>query len=238
MNVNAIRVQNSVKATSFGRKECCQECGQEAAKTPTITIPRIVYVALLLATLGGPLMTSCSTSDEPVTPVDTVKQAPAQKIITNMLQKMGIPSVTLSTKASSVVKGDLIEFGYHDVVDESKVSLKVSEDESTSSKMVYYGTLTNEINGFERAIRYSVSASSDNALLIKKEAKLNGSYSAQKTDEYKLNSDNTITQSVVESDGSRTALFKYSPKDTSSFYRTNLITGKTELVDDILAVQK
>lgn len=237
MNVNAIGVQNSVKATSFGRKECCQECGQEAAKKPTVTIPRIVYVALLLATLGGPLMTSCSTSDEPVTPVDTVKQAPSQKIMTTMLQRMGIPSVTLSTKASSVVKGDLIEFGYHDV-DESKVSLKVSEGESTSSKMVYYGTITSDITGYEKALRYSVSASSDNTLLIKKEMKANGSYALQETDEYKLNSDNTVTQSKVESDGSKTALFKYSPKDTSSFYRTNLITGKTELVDDILAVQK
>lgn len=217
MNVKAIEVQNLVRAM--------------------VTIPRIIYVVLLAAALGGPLMTGCSNDPE-TSPGDTVKQAPSQEIMTNMLQKMGIISVTSTTKASSVVKGDLIEFGYNDVPIDSKIALKIDEDESSSGKMVYYGIITDTYTGYGKSIRYSVSASSDNTLLVDKEAKTNGFYSLKETDEYKLNSDNTITQSKLESDGSKTAMFKYAPKDSSSLYRTNLITGKIEVIDSILVIQK
>lgn len=241
MNVNTIGVQNSVKATSFGRKEYCQECGQEAAKKPTVTIPRIVYVALLLIALGGPLMTSCSTSDEPdvppvVIPVDTVKQVPQQKQVVSMLTNLGIIPVTLSTKSTPAVKGDLVEFSFNDVVNELVTSVKYDAENSTASKTRYKGTQI-YYDGYTKNILYDVTTSGDNLIIKKSVVESDGTVTRDKTYKFIANSDKTVAQNLVKSNGSESLVCTYKASSGSSLTRISPAFGEQNL-SNVLAVLK
>ncbi|SHE60478.1 hypothetical protein SAMN05444405_102177 [Bacteroides luti] len=241
MNVNAIGVQNSVKATSFGRKECCSECGQEAAKTSTVTIPKAVYAALLAAAVGGPLMTSCSPSDEPdvppiVIPVDTVKQAPQQKQVVSMLTKLGIIPVTLNTKSTPAVKGDLVEFSFNDDAKYSSTSVKYDAENSTATKTRYKGTQTIG-DGSAINILYDVTSSGESLILEKSRLKSDGSIVRDKTYKLTANSDKTVDQKLVKDDGSEELYCTYKASSNSSITRILPGLGESKLTN-VLAVLK
>ena len=71
MQVNSIGALNTIKSTSFGKKEnnkCSSDCAPRDKSM--VTIPRVVYAAMLAAVLGGPL-TSCEPEDKYIEPDKT-----------------------------------------------------------------------------------------------------------------------------------------------------------------------
>lgn len=237
MNVNVIGIKNSVKATSFGGKECCKECGQEAAKIPLDIIPRIVYAALLLAALGGSLMTSCSPSDEPepyTPPVDTLKQAPQQKQVVSMLTNLGIIPVTLSTKSTAAVKGDLVQFSFYDHSNRLSTSVKYDAENSTATKTRYKGAHTT-VNGYVTNVLYDVMAIGNDLIVEKSRVKSDGSIVRAQTYKFTANSDKTVDQKLVKDDGSEELVYTYKASSSSSITRVSPAFGEENL-SNVLAV--
>ena len=71
MQVNSIGALNTVKSTSFGKKEnnkCSSDCTPRDKSM--VTIPRVVYAAMLAAVLGGPL-TGCDPDGKYIEPETT-----------------------------------------------------------------------------------------------------------------------------------------------------------------------
>lgn len=240
MQINSIGAMNSIRSTSFGKKEQCQS-GCKSQDSSMICVPRPVYnkmlgLAMLAMVAGGPL-SSCKVDPiEPPTPPVVITQDPVLKMETNIFQILGLISMT-SLKSASLQKGELLEFGFTDGGDGVKYDFKINAAESDKDKRVYYGTGDNFVSGGKSILRRTVS-STDNSLMVKLEAKADDSYYSLGTREFVPNSNNTVDEYNFMSDGTKSKIFTWSPNSLTSLIKTQVGSGKQFLVDNILIVLK
>ena len=225
-----------LKAKIMKINKNCSDC--TSRDNSMVLIPNAVYVAMLVTVLGSLMMSSCEKEVPPVVvPVDTDTQAPVQKNLTNMLQGLGLISVISTTKSVSLAKGDIMEMSFIDEYEGAKMSMKINEEESTKNNQVYYVTFKYLDNGKGSDLRYTYSASGDTTI-IKKEVKVNGEYASRGTFELTPNLDKTVSQKLIMPNGSKIAIYTYESKSQTSLTRINESDESTNILDNILIVQK
>lgn len=265
MQVNSIGALNTVKATNFGSKE------KEGQKCKThdnsfVTIPRVVYAALLAAVLGGPL-SSCNKDDDPLAtipmvpttedttrttpdsiapaPVDSSTiQSPVQKQLAAITSALNLATVEAygAYGNSAIHVGDMIEMGYHDGVANTDIKLKVNTDLSTKDKMVYDGTSTDCEFGDVLYVRHTITQSSDGIIVKKARTKLGKPPSENTgwidTGTYKyVATSSGVDEFNVNADGTATHVAKYVSKTLNSVTRKN-DDGSAYDLTNILLVKK
>lgn len=165
---------------------------------------------------------------------EVVTQSPVQKQMITMLLHLGIP--VTSTKSFSLQKGDILEFSFHDVYNNTNTKMDVNEAESSDGETVYYGTEENLYEGAITNLRKKISATTI-GLIVKQEVKINGSYVSHETYELVANADDTVTQNQIMPDGSKVFNCKYLPNSLTSLVRVTEDGSRQNLID-ILIVQK
>jgi hypothetical protein len=271
MNVNSIGAMNTAKSASFGNKDKTNKCPScEPKSSPShsmVTVPRVVYAALLAAALGGPL-TSCQKDEDLSTPqnsrtvdanddksVDSayfatdsdLKGTPTVRtMLSDMLTgTLGLESKKpvntsvhqLSLKSAPIQTGDIMEMKFFDVWAQSENTLTYNEQKSSEDTLVYDEATYTAYDGYTTHPRYSISKSGE-ALLVKKEVEGNNGYILNETFELKANDDKSVTHTEIMPDGSKVLGYTYKPKTSTSITRINESGGFTTTLDNIAIIKK
>jgi len=246
MQVNSV---NNLGTTSFGNnvnkcKKDCPQCSPKA-QTPMITIPRVVYAALLAAVMGGPL-TGCQPFNPPEDPIETTYNpktptspntyiggvdstgvvAETKSVsdkLSDMVDYLRVDVKTASTiGASEVVKqGDVIEFGYHDDYMNTDEKLSINQELSTKDALVFDGTSKDLESGQVSYIRHTITSTDDGTVVKKQVTKLgkppseNSGWNNLGTFKY-VTAPDGIKEYTVGPDGSEYYQGKYVPKNETT----------------------
>ena len=202
MNVNSIGAMNTAKSASFGNKDKTNKCPScEPKSSPShsmVTVPRVVYAALLAAALGGPL-TSCQKDEDLSTPqnsrtvdanddksVDSayfatdsdLKGTPTVRtMLSDMLTgTLGLESKKpvntsvhqLSLKSAPIQTGDIMEMKFFDVYEQSENTLTYNQEKSSEDTLVYDETAHFALDDYTSHSRSRYSFSKSGDALIMK----------------------------------------------------------------------
>jgi hypothetical protein len=230
MQVNSIGALNSSSSTSFkSKQEDCPSCNNQSSSM--ITIPRVVYAALLATIIGGPL-TSCGknpTGPEvpPITVEDTTSTV-IQNQLSDLIQQMNLASVVGVNSNSLIKKGDLIGLGYHDGNYNDDINLKINDDLSTKDKMVFDGTSYYLESGKLTYIRYTATPTvlNDSAVVLNKQRTLgdqpisdNSTFVDEGTFKY-VPTEGGVAEYKLLPDGTWVYESTYTPKTSTSVTKT------------------
>ena len=145
-----------------------------------------------------------------------------------------------SDKEASILsakEGVIVEFGYHDSGQGRTYKLKINEAESTKDKLVYYGPSKSDVSGGVDELRKTISVS-ENGIMVKTDAKLNGEYVPRGTREFVQNGNNAIDDYVYNDAGEKFPVFQYQSKSQNTLIKKSLTYPESFLVDGISIIQK
>ena len=145
-----------------------------------------------------------------------------------------------SDKEASILsakEGVIIEFGYHDSGQGRTNKFQISEAESTKDKLVYYGTSKSDVSGGVDELRKIISTT-ENGIMVKTDAKLNGEYVPRRTMEYVQNGNDAVDEYSYNDAGEKLAIYQYQSNTQNTLIKKSLTGNSTYTVDSISIYQK
>ena len=146
-----------------------------------------------------------------------------------------------SDKEASILsakEGVIVEYSYHDGSTGRDYSFKISEEESTKDKLVYYGTSKRDASGGVSELRKTISVS-ENGIMVKTDIKdeVEG-YVPNRTMEFVQNGNDAVDEYVYNDDGSKKAIYQYQSKTNNTLIKKSLTGNSIYIVDGISIIQK
>ena len=138
----------------------------------------------------------------------------------------------------SATEGVIVEYSYHDGSTGRDYSFKISEEESTKDKLVYYGSSKDDRTGGISELRKTISVS-ENGIMVKTDIKdeVEG-YVPRRTMEFVQNGNNAVDEYIYNKDGSKVANYQYQAKTNNTLIKKSLTSNHSFLVDGISIYQK
>jgi hypothetical protein len=144
----------------------------------------------------------------------------------------------LSLKSAPIQTGDIMEMKFFDDYYDSENTLTYNQEKSSEDTLVYDEASYTAFDGLQWDSRYSFSKSGD-ALIMKKEVKINDGYSPRGTFELKANADKTVSQTEIRPDGSKAPYCTYEPRTATSLTRISAgETQREDILENISIVKK
>ena len=146
-----------------------------------------------------------------------------------------------SDKEASILsakEGVIVEYSYHDGSTGRDYSFKISEEESTKDKLVYYGSSKDDRTGGISELRKTISVS-ENGIMVKTDIKdeVEG-YVPRRTMEFVQNGNNAVDEYSYNDAGEKLAIYQYQPNTQNTLIKKSLKSDENWLVDSISIIQK
>lgn len=210
---------------------------------------RLILIAIAL--IAGIYSCSNSTENSDVLTKPTIEilaSDPVPMQIKSIINVLGLaiekpnPYINSpSDKEASILsakEGVIVEYSYHDGSTGRDYSFKISEEESTKDKLVYYGASKHEDTGGISELRKTISVS-ENGIMVKTDIKdeVEG-YVPRRTIEYVQNGNDAVDEYSYNDAGEKLAIYQYQSKTNNTLIKKSLTGNSIYIVDGISIIQK